>query len=397
MKERSVQRRADDEESRRAFEIVFESRAVARRARGASSSFVFNPRARRGRARRRPARVLALARRARLQRLAQDVTERHDARGRHRGAKHGDRDAPASGDTGGTPRRPARASMRVVGVDARATTRAIVFGDRATPRRTARARARGGAAANARTRRAVMRRRDARARATNDEDDEEDDDEDASTTPRRAGADASDPARARAEGDAYVQDKLERELRLRGKIYRAERELEEKKEEIADMGETNKNTIDAEADLVRDRASLEIGMVAGELDAELAALADEAQAARERNARVKKEIEELAEELLGSGQRVNKDSKPAPGSLSELKMKAVEAEADAVDKRMQATLQDTQRATTYTMVLLLLSFLGFTLVAEGAYDKFAAVAGAFALVAYQSRAELQAKSKGKQR
>jgi hypothetical protein len=253
--------------------------------------------------------------------------------------------------------------MRVVGVDARATTRAIVFGDR----------------------------------ATNDEDDEAEDDEDASTTPRRAGADASDPARARAEGDAYVQDKLERELRLRGKIYRAERELEEKKEEIADMGETNKNTIDAEADLVRDRASLEIGMVAGELDAELAALADEAQAARERNARVKKEIEELAEELLGSGQRVNNDSKPAPGSLSELKMKAVEAEADAVDKRMQATLQDTQRATTYTMVLLLLSFLGFTLVAEGAYDKFAAVAGAFALVAYQSRAELQAKSKGKQR
>lgn len=208
---------------------------------------------------------------------------------------------------------------------------------------------------------------------------------------------ASPSARARAEGDAYVQDKLERELRLRGKIYRAERELEEKKEEIADMGETNKNTIDAEADLVRDRASLEIGMVAGELDAELAALADEAQAARERNARVKKEIEELAEELLGSGQRVNNDSKPAPGSLSELKMKAVEAEADAVDKRMQATLQDTQRATTYTMVLLLLSFLGFTLVAEGAYDKFAAVAGAFALVAYQSRAELQAKSKGKQR
>jgi len=287
--------------------------------------------------------------------------------------------------------------MRVVGVDARATTRAIVFGDRATPRRPARARARGGAAANARTRRAVTRRRDARARATNDEDDEAEDDEDASTTPRRAGADASDPARARAEGDAYVQDKLERELRLRGKIYRAERELEEKKEEIADMGETNKNTIDAEADLVRDRASLEIGMVAGELDAELAALADEAQAARERNARVKKEIEELAEELLGSGQRVNNDSKPAPGSLSELKMKAVEAEADAVDKRMQATLQDTQRATTYTMVLLLLSFLGFTLVAEGAYDKFAAVVGAFALVAYQSRAELQAKSKGKQR
>ena len=67
----------------------------------------------------------------------------------------------------------------------------------------------------------MVRRRDARARATSDEDEEEDEEEDASTTPRRArGADASDPARARAEGDAYVQDKLERELRLRGKIYR---------------------------------------------------------------------------------------------------------------------------------------------------------------------------------
>ena len=74
-------------------------------------------------------------------------------------------------------------------------------------------------------------------------------------------------------------------------------------------------------------------------------------------------------------------------------MKMADAEADAVDKRMQATLQETQRATTYTMVLLLLGFLGFTLVAEGAYDKFFAVAGAFALVAYQSRAEMQNKGK----
>lgn len=78
-----------------------------------------------------------------------------------------------------------------------------------------------------------------------------------------------------------------------------------------------------------------------------------------------------------------------------MKARAADAEADAVDKRMQATLEETQRATTYTMVLLLLSFLGFALLAEGSYDKFAAVAGAFALVAYQSRAELQAKSKGK--
>ena len=379
---------------------MFESRAVAFAARAARPLSFSSPTLSTT-----PTRVGAVARAsspsraaARLQRLAQDVAERHDARGRHRGAKHGERDAPASGDTGGTSRRPARASMRVVGRrrardDARDRLRRRARrrdGPRARARAAGRRRTRErgarwcGDATRARARRTTRTRTRTRTRR--------------SKTSRRArGADASDPARARAEGDAYVQDKLERELRLRGKIYRAERELEEKKEEIADMGETNKNTIDAEADLVRDRASLEIGMVAGELDAELAALADEAQAARERNARVKKEIEELAEELLGSGQRVNRDSKPAPGSLSELKMKAVEAEADAVDKRMQATLQDTQRATTYTMVLLLLSFLGFTLVAEGAYDKFAAVAGAFALVAYQSRAELQAKSKGKQR
>jgi len=279
-----------------------------------------------------------------------------------------------------------------VGGGARATTRARVARDGAA-RRTARARAIAGARATAtRSHRAVAQRRDARARATDADDDDDDATGNAAdagaTREWRAGEDAAD-------GDAYVQDKLERELRLRGKIYRAERELDEKKAEIADMGETNKNTIDAEADLVRDRTSLEIGMVAGELDAELAALADEAQAARERNARVKKEIEDLAEELLGSGKKVDKNAKPAPGSVSELKMKAAEAEAEAVDKRMQATLEETQRATTYTMVLLLLSFLGFTLVAEGAYDKFAAVAGAFALVASQSRAELRAKSKGK--
>ena len=68
-----------------------------------------------------------------------------------------------------------------------------------------------------------------------------------------------------------MQDKLERELRLRGKIYRAEAELDTKKEEIVEMGEQSKGNIDVEAGLMRDRTSLELGMVAGELDAELAA------------------------------------------------------------------------------------------------------------------------------
>ena len=276
--------------------------------------------------------------------------------------------------------------------DDRATTTTMTVTISATMTTTRRARtgasavgtmARGKTATtmNATTTRAV------RARASGDgarDDDERDggDDDDA-----RMDREAAEEARRRAEGDAYVQDKLERELRLRGKIYRAEAELDTKKEEIVEMGEQSKGNIDVEAGLMRDRTSLELGMVAGELDAELAALADDAQAARERNAKVKREIEDLAEELLGTGKRVEKDAKPPPGSLSEMKMKAANAEAEAVDKRMKATLEETQRATTYTMVLLLLGFLGVTLAAEGSYDKLAAVVGVFALVGYQSRME----------
>ena len=246
----------------------------------------------------------------------------------------------------------------------------------------------------ARSSRAVRRARDrsvAIARASAEEGGEEE--------ARRRAEEARrlerEDERRRAEGDARVRDELERELRLRGKIYRAEKELEAKKDEIVELGNASKSSIDAEAGVAKDRVSLELGMIAGELDAELAALADEAQAARERNARVKREIEDLADELLGRGRPGRRDEKPKPGSLADLKARAADAEADAVDKRMQATLEETQRATTYTMVLLLLSFLGVALLAEGSYDKFAAVAGAFALVAYQSRAELQAKSKGK--
>jgi hypothetical protein len=275
--------------------------------------------------------------------------------------------------------------------DDRATTTTMTVTISATMTTTRRARtgasavgtmARGKTATtmNATTTRAVRAR--ASGDGARDDDGDGDDDDDA-----RMDREAAEEARRRAEGDAYVQDKLERELRLRGKIYRAEAELDTKKEEIMDMGEQSKGNIDVEAGLMRDRTSLELGMVAGELDAELAALADDAQAARERNAKVKREIEDLAEELLGTGKRVEKDAKPPPGSLSEMKMKAANAEAEAVDKRMKATLEETQRATTYTMVLLLLGFLGVTLAAEGSYDKLAAVVGVFALVGYQSRME----------
>ena len=297
--------------------------------------------------------------------------------------------------SGGTRRRATASATMMSATTTTVTTPSVsasasaTVAARATTSR-ARARVRASAAVMMMTR-ATGTRAAVRASASSDEGSRDDGGDDAARMDREA----AEEARRRAEGDAYVQDKLERELRLRGKIYRAEAELDTKKEEIMDMGEQSKGNIDAEADLVRDRTSLELGMVAGELDAELAALADEAQAARERNAKVKREIEALADELLGTGERVEKDAKPVPGSLSEMKMKAANAEAEAVDKRMKATLEETQRATTYTMVLLLLGFLGFTLAAEGSYDKLAAVVGVFALVGYQSRMEARSRSSNK--
>jgi len=296
---------------------------------------------------------------------------------------------------GGTRRRATAAATMMPATRTTVTTPSVsasasaTVAARATTSR-ARARVRASAAVMMMTR-ATGTRAAVRASASSGEGARDDGGDEAARMDREA----AEEARRRAEGDAYVQDKLERELRLRGKIYRAEAELDTKKEEIMDMGEQSKGNIDAEADLVRDRTSLELGMVAGELDAELAALADEAQAARERNAKVKREIEALADELLGTGKRVEKDAKPVPGSLSEMKMKAANAEAEAVDKRMKATLEETQRATTYTMVLLLLGFLGFTLAAEGSYDKLAAVVGVFALVGYQSRMEARSRSSNK--
>ena len=194
-----------------------------------------------------------------------------------------------------------------------------------------------------------------------------------------------------AKGDAELQNSLERELRIQGRIYRAEKELDEAKDGIAELGDTNKNTIDAEASLVRDRTSLELGMVAGELDAELEAMAEEAKAARERNAAVKRELEALADELLGKKPKGRREG--APESISEFKAQQIDAEADRVGASMQATLEDTQRATAFTLVLLLLSITAVSLLAEGAYDKFFAVGGAIALIGYQARAENAKRSK----
>ena len=87
-------------------------------------------------------------------------------------------------------------------------------------------------------------------RASVNDDDDDDKREESAPPQSPDGVTPSDRERfardARREGDAYVQDKLERELRVRGKIYRAEQELDEAKDGIVELGNESKTNIDAE-------------------------------------------------------------------------------------------------------------------------------------------------------
>ena len=58
--------------------------------------------------------------------------------------------------------------------------------------------------------------------------------------------------------------------------------------------------MEEEAQLARDRASLELGMRASEIDDQLAEMLDETAAARARNEKVQAELAELEEQLTGS-------------------------------------------------------------------------------------------------
>lgn len=187
-------------------------------------------------------------------------------------------------------------------------------------------------------------------------------------------------------GDSLVQDEITTQLKYQTKLYQAQQFLETKKEEFLEKGEEGKSAMEEEAQLARDRASLELGMRASEIDEQLAEMLDETAAARARNEKVQAELAELEEQLTGrSSGRFRKA--PAKNPISALKQEAIDKEAADVDARMRNTLEETQRKSAFTLILLLLVVLDVSLAAEGAFDKFFAVSTVIALVGYQAKNE----------
>jgi hypothetical protein len=192
-------------------------------------------------------------------------------------------------------------------------------------------------------------------------------------------------------GDNAVQDALASELKFQTKLYQAQQYIEEKKDEFIQKGEEGKEAMDAEAKVFRDRASLELGLKASEIDEQLAEMLDQTAAARAKNERVQAELAELEEQLTGTSsgrfQKAPPKGKDAPKTISALKQAAIDKEAADVDARMRNTLEDTQRKSAYTLILLLLVVTDISLIAEGAWDKFFAIGCVIALVGYQANNE----------
>jgi hypothetical protein len=157
-------------------------------------------------------------------------------------------------------------------------------------------------------------------------------------------------------GDSFVQEEITSQLKYQTKLYQAQQFLEDKKAEFLDKGESGKSQMDTEAALARDRASLELGMRASEIDDQLAEMLDETAAARARNEKVQAELADLEE-------------------------------VSAVDARMRKTLEETQRKSAFTLILLLLVVTDVSLVAEYAWDKAFAVTAVIGLVGYQAKNE----------
>ena len=191
-------------------------------------------------------------------------------------------------------------------------------------------------------------------------------------------------------GDNAVQDALASELKFQTKLYQAQQYIEGKKDEFIQKGEEGKEKLDAEAKVFRDRANLELGLKASEIDEQLAEMLDETAAARARNERVQAELAELEEQLTGTSSGRFRKAPPktsAPKTISAMKQAAIDKEAADVDARMRNTLEETQRKSAYTLILLLLVVTDISLVAEGAWDKFFAIGCVIALVGYQANNE----------
>jgi hypothetical protein len=186
-------------------------------------------------------------------------------------------------------------------------------------------------------------------------------------------------------GDSFVQEEITSQLKYQTKLYQAQQFLEDKKAEFLDKGESGKSQMDTEAALARDRASLELGMRASEIDDQLAEMLDETAAARARNEKVQAELADLEEQLTGRSSGRFRKGKKNP--ITEMKQAAIDQEVSAVDARMRKTLEETQRKSAFTLILLLLVVTDVSLVAEYAWDKAFAVTAVIGLVGYQAKNE----------
>ena len=188
-------------------------------------------------------------------------------------------------------------------------------------------------------------------------------------------------------GDERVRDEITSQLKYQTKLFKAQQFLDEKKEEIQERGDAGKEALEAEAKIARDRAGLEIGLRASEIDDKLAEMLDETAAARARNEKVQAELAELEEQLTGKSSGRFRKAPNAPKTVSAMKQAAIDKEAEDVDARMRSTLEETQRKSAFTLILLLLLVTDISMAAEWKLDAFFAITTCVALVGYQAKNE----------
>ena len=201
---------------------------------------------------------------------------------------------------------------------------------------------------------------------------------------------------AAKENSEDIEDVLKRELRLRKKIDEAEEKLERGREKINELAEKKKEELDREMSLMQDKNSLEFGLIANDLDAELKKMAEESEIAKKRNEALKEELRLLAEELARGTSRASRREKGVNAidvdrkkekEVNPLTRKLADEEAMNTDEKMRKTLAETQRGATFFMLKLLLGIVVIFELARGEFAVSSALAAALALVFYQSEAE----------
>lgn len=201
---------------------------------------------------------------------------------------------------------------------------------------------------------------------------------------------------AAKENSEDIEDVLKRELRLRAKIDEAEKKLEEGREKLNEMATKKKEELDREMNLMQDKNSLEFGLIASDLDAELKKMAEESEIAKKRNEALKEELRQMAEELARGTSRASRREKGVNAidvdrkkekHVNPLTRKLADEEAMNTDEKMKKTLAETQRGATFFLLKLLLGIVVIFELARGEFAVSSALAAALALVFYQSEAE----------